>query len=59
MSISPAFRLSADFAALFGGQLEGVGLVKAAAPMTDDARGLAVHHADCVAADEQQDDDNT
>ena len=59
MSISPVFRLSYDFAELFGRQLEGVGLVKAAAPMTDDARGLAVNNADCVAADEQQDDDNT
>lgn len=57
MSLSPAHRLHADFAALFGGQFERASLIQPATPVTDDAGGLAVNHADCVAADEQQHND--
>ena len=57
MSLSPAHRLHADFAALFGGQLERAILIQPAATVTDDAGGLARHHADGVAGDEQQDHD--
>lgn len=59
MSISPAFCLSADFAALFGGQFERASLIQLATSVANNAGGLAMNHADCVAADEQQDDDNT
>lgn len=57
MSLSPAHRLHADFAALFCGQFERARLIQPAAAVTDDAGGLAVNHADCVAGDEQQDND--
>lgn len=57
MSLSPAHRLHADFAALFGGQFERASLIQLATPVTDDAGGLAVNHADCVAGNEQQDND--
>lgn len=59
MSISPAFWLPADFAALFGRQLEGVGLVKPAAPTPDCAGGVPSDHADRVPADEQKHDNDT
>lgn len=57
MSLSPAHRLHADFAALFGGQFERARLIQPAAPVADDAGGLARHHADGVAGDEQQHND--
>jgi hypothetical protein len=57
MSLSPAFRLSADFAALFGCQFERVRLIQPATSVTDDAGGLARHHADGMAGDEQQHND--
>lgn len=57
MSISPAHRLHADFAALFGSQFECTRLIQPAAPAADHAGGLAVNHADCVPSDEQQHND--
>ncbi len=57
MSLSPAHRLHADFAALFGCQFERARLIQPAATVTDDAGGLARHHADGVAGDEQQHND--
>lgn len=57
MTTSPLFRLSQDFAALFGGEMHGARLIQAAATVTDDAGGLARHHADGVAGDEQQHND--
>ena len=57
MSLSPAHRLHADFAALFGCQFERARLIQPAATVTDDAGGLAMHHADGVAGDEQQHND--
>lgn len=57
MTASPLFSLSQYFAALFGGQFERASLIQPATSVTDDARGLAVNHADCVAGDEQQHND--
>ena len=57
MSLSPAHRLHADFAALFGCQFERASLIQPATTVTDDAGGLARHHADGVAGDEQQHND--
>lgn len=57
MSLSPAHRLHADFAALFGGQFESARLIQPAAPVTDDAGGLALHDTDGVPSDEQQHND--
>lgn len=57
MSLSPAHRFYADFAALFGCQFERARLIQPAATVTDDAGGLARHHADGVAGDEQQHND--
>lgn len=59
MSLSPAHRLHADFAALFGGQFERARLIQPATPAADHASGLAMDNADCVPSDEQQDDDVT
>lgn len=60
MSLSPAdpfVHLGDHFAALFGGQFERARLIQPATPAADHAGGLAVNHADGVAADEQQDND--
>jgi len=57
MTASPLFRLSHDFAALFGGELHGGRLIQPAATHANDARGLVFRDADCVAGDEQQDHD--
>lgn len=59
MSLSPAHRLHADFAALFGGQFERARLIQPATPITDDAGWLARHHADGMAGDEQQHNDGS
>lgn len=55
MTASPLFRLSQDFAALFGGELHSGRLIQAAATHANDTRGLVLRDADCVAGDEQQD----
>lgn len=60
MSLSPAdpfVHLGDHFAALFGCQFERARLIQPATPVTDDACGLARHHADGVAGDEQQHND--
>ena len=53
----PFVHLGDNFAALFGGQFERARLIQPAATVTDDAGGLSRHHADGVAADEQQHND--
>lgn len=53
----PFVHLGDHFAALFGGQFERASLIQPATSVTDDAGGLAVNHADCVAGDEQQHND--
>lgn len=55
MTPSPLFRLSRDFAALFGGELHGARLVQAATPHANDTDGSALGDADRVASNEQQD----
>lgn len=59
MTASPLFRLSQDFAALFGGKLHSGRLIQPATANADDARGLVLRDRDGVACDEQQDNNDS